>query len=109
MTNVTFDRFNKTYLGTVASVCSNNYVFRPHGSAFDTTADTNLFNVVCTNCDKTSYLLADENSPSQLGWFGGCGDILCTGRSNYIIVDWTGNFLGFQGTIIPNNTVIGNN
>ena len=33
----------------------------------------------------------------------------CTGRSNYIIQDWTGGFLGHKGTIIPNNPTIGNN
>lgn len=109
MTNVTFDHFNKTYLGTVGSVCRDNFVFRGNGGAFDSTADTNLFNVTCTNCDKESYLYADQNSPNQIGWFGGCGDILCTGRSNYLIVDWNGTFLGFPGTIIPNNTVIGSN
>ena len=65
--------------------------------------------MACTNCDTNSYLLADPNSLSQLGWFGGCGDIVCTGRSNYLVIDWDGTFLGFKGTIIPNNTVIGNN
>jgi hypothetical protein len=59
MTNVTFANFNQTYLGTVSSVCSNNFVFRGHSGAFDTVADHNLFNVACVNCDKTSYLLAD--------------------------------------------------
>lgn len=56
-----------------------------------------------------SFLLADANSPNQLGWFGGCGDILCTGKSNYLVIDWTGTFLGHIGTLIPNNTIIGSN
>jgi hypothetical protein len=109
MSNVTFDSFNQTYLGAISSQCGGNFVFRENGGASDSTADTNLFNVQCTNCDKNSYLLADENNPSQISWFGGCGDILCTGRSNFLIIDWNGTFLGFVGTIIPNNTVIGSN
>ena len=108
MTNVTFDNFRQSY-SNAASVCSSNFAFRGHDLAFDLTADTNLFNVVCSNCDTNSYVLADHNNPNQIGWFGGCGDILCTGRSNYLIIDWNGTFLGFKGTIIPNNTVIGSN
>lgn len=107
MTNVTFENFNQTYLGPVASQCRSNFVFRSHSSAFGAVADHNLFNVSLLNSDKSSYLLADENNPSQIGWFGGCGDILCTGKSNYLVVDWTGGFLGFNGTIVPNNTVFG--
>lgn len=49
------------------------------------------------------------NNPNDLGWFGGCGDILCTGRSNFVVTDFTGNFLGSPGTIIPNNRAIGDN
>lgn len=109
MTNVTLDNFRQSYGGVVGAACKSNFAFRGHSLAFDSTADTNLFNVACTNCDTNSYLFADQNSLSQLGWFGGCGDIVCTGRSNYVIIDWSGTFLGFQGTIIPNNTVVGNN
>lgn len=35
--------------------------------------------------------------------------MVCTGKSNYLITDWDGTFLGFKGTIIPNNTAIGDN
>jgi hypothetical protein len=107
MTNVTFDGFSQSYGGGLNTVCGSNFVFRGHSIAFDSTADTNLFNVACSNCDTNSYLLADQNSLSQLGWFGGCGDIVCTGRSNYLINDWSGTFLGNQGSIVPNNPVIG--
>lgn len=109
MTNVTFDRFSQSYDDPLPSSCGSNFVFRGNGGAFDTTADTNLFNVDCRNCDSNSYLLADQSDTNQLGWFGGCGDIVCTGRSNYLIIDWNGTFLGSAGTIIPNNVVIGSN
>ena len=108
MTNVTFYNFRQSYSNATAA-CRSNFAFRSHKDAFDSTADTNLFNVACNNCDTNSYLLADKNDPNQIGWFGGCGDIVCTGRSNYLIIDWNGTFLGFRGTIIPNNTVIGSN
>lgn len=106
--NVVFDNFNQVYTGAAAS-CSSNFAFRPHSGGFDSTASHNLFNCNCTKCDTDSYLYADAPSPSQLGWFGGCGDILCTGRQNYLIQDWNGSFLGFPGTLIPNNSVIGGN
>jgi hypothetical protein len=44
----------------------------------------------CNSCDSDSYVLSDAPDKNQLGWFGGCGDILCTGKQNYQVVDWTG-------------------
>lgn len=44
-----------------------------------------------------------------MGWFGGCGDMVCTGFLNYLIRDHTGTFLGFKGVLMPNNSVIGAN
>ena len=108
MTNVTFDNYKQTYSGLLSN-CSNNFVLQPHPIAVSSIADHNLFNVACTNCDTDSYLSATPNDPNHIGWFGGCGDILCTGRSNYLINDWTGNFLPFVGSIVPNNSMIGNN
>jgi len=55
--NVTFDNFRKTYTGA-ASVCGSNFVFKPHGSAWDETGSVNLYNSSCLNCDNNSYLLA---------------------------------------------------
>ena len=69
----------------------------------------NLFTSVCSNCDSNSYLKAPANSPSHLGWFGGCGDILCTGFENYLVQDHTGTFFGSKSTIIANNSVIATN
>ena len=66
----------------------------------------NLFTSHCTNCDSDSYLIAPAPSPSRLGWFGGCGDILCTGFQNYLVQDHDGMFMGTNSTIIPNNSVI---
>ena len=69
------------------------------------TGSVNLFTSKCTNCDTSSYLTAPAPSARRLGWFGGCGDILCTGFQNYLIQDHDGMFFG-GGTIIPNNSVI---
>ena len=104
--NVTFDSFRQTYTGSVAS-CSANHVFRPHGGGFDMTGSVNLFTSHCTNCDTDSYLIAPAPSPSRLGWFGGCGDILCTGFQNYLVQDHDGMFFGSKSTIVPNNSQIG--
>ena len=55
----------------------------------------------CTNCDTESYLTAPSPNPAFIGWFGGCGDIMCTGLVNYIVQDWTGTFFSQKGTLIP--------
>jgi hypothetical protein len=108
--NNVFDNFKQSYTNTsVNGICSNNFVFRPHSGAFDFSASINNYNSNCTNCDTNSFLYADPPSLSQLGWFGGCGDIVCTGFQNYLVNDFTGQFLGFVGSVIPNNTEIGSN
>lgn len=61
-----------------------------------------LYTSKCLNCDTDSYLTTPSPNPAFLGWFGGCGDILCTGLINYIIQDWTGTFFPQKGTLIPN-------
>jgi hypothetical protein len=110
LTNIIFDNFQQSYNGTsVSSICSNNFAFRPHSGGFDMVGGHYLTNCNCTRCDNESYVLADAPDSSMLGWFGGCGDLLCTGKQNYQIVDWTGGFLGTPGTVIGNNSVIGNN
>lgn len=104
--NVEFNNFRQSYSGAAAS-CSSNHAMRPHSGAFDQVGSANLFDCTCVNCDTNSYLLANSPSSSQLGWFGGCGDILCTGFNNYLVQDHTGSFFGSAGTIIGNNSVIG--
>lgn len=55
----------------------------------------------------------DPPPKSQLGWFGGCGDILCTGFNNYFIEDHTATFLPQSGkaykSLLANNSWIGDN
>ena len=48
-------------------------------------------------------------NPKNFGWSGGCGDMLCTGKNNYLIHDYTGTFLGTKGILIANNSEIGDN
>ena len=106
LNNVIFDNFKQAYTGN-ASACSSSFAFQAHRGGFDFVGGHNLFNSPCTNCDNNSYLTALTPNPAQLGWFGGCGDILCTGYNNYVITDWTGHFLGTPGQVIGNNSVIG--
>ena len=47
--------------------------------------------------------------PKNFGWDGGCGDMLCTGKNNYLIHDFTGGFIGEPGILIANNSEIGDN
>jgi hypothetical protein len=105
LTSVLFDNFQQNY--SALPQCSSNFVFRPHPDAHDAVGVHSLFDCSCSNCDNNSYLLADGNDLSQVGWHAGCGEIPCTGRSNYLVIDWNGTFLGYIGTIIPNNPAIG--
>ena len=108
LVNVTFDSFRQSYTG-FSGLCSSNFIFTPNRGGFDQVGNANLFTSKCVNCDTDSYLTAPVPSESFLGWFGGCGDMVCTGFQNYLIQDWTGTVFGFTGTIIPNNSVIAAN
>lgn len=103
-----FDNFRQSYSQSALSSCGKNFVFRPNSGAIDLTGDNNLFNCTCPNCDTGSYIICDPNDANQIGWFGGCGDIICTGKQNYLVHDFNGTFLPFKGVIIPNNPTIGN-
>ena len=107
--NNTFDNFKQTYNGSIASLCSKNFAFKPHTAANDQSGSVYLFTSKCTNCDANSYLLAPNSNPNLIGWFGGCGDIVCTGFENYLIQDFDGTFLGSKATIVPTNSLIGKN
>ena len=107
--NNTFEYYSQSYTQSALSSCGNNIVFRPHPVGDDQVGSAYIFDSRCLNCDADSYLRAPSPTPGFIGWFGGCGDILCTGYENYLIQDWTGSFFGHTGTIIPSNDVIGNN
>ena len=109
LVNVTFDNYRQTYSGAIGSACSSNFALRPHKSGWDQSGSAYLFTSKCTNCDTSSYLFAPSPSKSQIGWFGGCGDIECTGFQNYLVQDFDGTFLGSKATIIPNNSIIASN
>jgi hypothetical protein len=84
-------------------------IFKPHDGASDITASHHLNGVVCNNCALNAMALFTPPSPAQLGWLGGCGNLLCTGKNNYLIHDHTGDLLGAPGILLANNSVIGDN
>lgn len=100
-----FENFRNEYPGN--SFCGNNYLFIRHNIASDIIAGHYLRNTTCINCDPNRFLRADPPNPAWRGWFGGCGSFDCTGPNNYLIEDQTGEFLGFQGSIVPNNSLVG--
>lgn len=106
--NVTFDNYRVTYTGNLTS-CANNLVFMPHPLAHDLTGSHYLTQTYCTNCEQNAWAYFSPPDPGQLGWFGGCGLLLCTGFNNYIIQDHDGSFMGSPGTIVANNSWIGDN
>lgn len=102
ITDTKFENYGKDF-----SYCQNNYVFIRHNIASDMTAGHYLRNTVCQNCDVNYALRADRPDEKWRGWFGGCGSLDCTGPNNYLIEDQTGEFLGFVGSIVANNTMVG--
>ena len=73
------------------------------------TGSHHLLNTTCNNCSINAYGYFDPPNEDDLGWEGGCGKILCTGKNNYLIHDWNGTFLPEPGVLIANNSVIGDN
>ena len=98
---VTFDNFRQNY--TDLTGCGSNFMFKVHGGASDQTGGHYLTNSPCTNCDTESYLFAQKPLQSNFGWFGGCGELFCTGRVNYMIQDMDGSLLGQRGAVVPDN------
>ena len=82
-------------------------VFKRHMGAADATASHYLTNTRCLNCEPKSWAYFDPPSTGWRGWFGGCGEIDCTGPSNYLIHDKDGLFTGEVSQILSNNTMIG--
>jgi len=105
--NTEFNNFRQSY--PTLPQCSNNVIFRPHGGASDITGSHHLFDSNCTDCQLEAYAHFDSPNQGDLGWFGGCGDILCTGMNNYLIHDHSGTFLPQKGVLLANNSWIGNN
>ena len=82
-------------------------VFRRHSGASDGTGSHHLLNTRCINCEKESWAYFDPPSASWKGWFGGCGELDCTGPNNYIIFDQDGDFTGEISQLLANNSWVG--
>lgn len=104
--NVTFENFNQIYSEPALIQCNNNIIFRPHPIDVDLIGTHHLWNSQCNNCSIDAYAYFDPPKASELGWAGGCGSLLCTGRNNYMIHDHSGTFLPTKGILIANNTNI---
>ncbi len=105
--NVEFNNFKQTYSNMAQ--CSGNVIFRPHSGGMDITASHHLFNTTCVDCQLGAFAYFQPPNPHDLGWFGGCGDILCTGMNNYFIQDHSGTMLPQKGILLANNSWIGDN
>ena len=106
---ITFDSFMQTYTGAVATKCSRNVMFEVHPIDDSNVANHHFFNTTVINSDTSALGYYAPPLQRNFGWFGGCGNLLCTGRNNYLMIDHDGGLLGFQGLIIPNNSAIGDN
>ena len=82
-------------------------VFRRHNIASDGSASHHLTQTVCNNCTKESWAYFEKPNIGWRGWFGGCGEIDCTGPNNYLISDQDGMFTGEESQLLSNNSVVG--
>jgi len=89
------------------SQCSNNIVFKSHSSASDLSGSAYTWNNKCTNCEFNALASFDPPKLSELTWFGGCGNMTCTGKNNYIIQDNTATLFPNVGVLIANNSWVG--
>ena len=101
---IVFDNFKVTYPGF--DQCRKNVVFRQHPGAPDAAMGTYLTNTVCQNCDDDAKFDL-ISSAGGLGWFGGCGSMVCTGMRNMLVYDKDGKFLGKKGIVIGDNREFG--
>lgn len=100
-----FVNFGQSFTGL--SDCSSVVVFRRNPDSLENIGSTYIFNSTCTNCTNEGRAYFQPPPPATETNLG-CGEISCTGPNNYIIQDQTGEFLGTAGTMIANNSKIGN-
>jgi len=105
--DVTFYNYRTSYSEPVLARCGGNYLFRPNGGAPDLIGSVYSWNTACNNCDFDALARLDAPKRSEFGWFGGCGNMLCTGKNNYILEDHTGHLFNQTGVILANNSWIG--
>ncbi len=91
VSDIVFENFNQNF--PQLPNCTNNSAWTTHHGASDSTAGHYLTNVECKNCDEKNKFFFKSPKPFWLGWFGGCGQMLCTGPENVLMHDWTGKFI----------------
>lgn len=68
-----------------STICTDNNVFKASSLASEATAAHFLRNTKCTNCDQDGKMYLVEPDPNERGWFGGCGNMDCSGQENIMI------------------------
>ena len=106
LNNITFE--NYLYNNAQLPYCSGMAVFKKHSGASDGTASHHLTKTKCINCETKSWAYFEKPNIAWRGWFGGCGELDCTGPNNYLIHDQDGNFTGEKSQLLANNSMIGN-
>lgn len=52
-----------------------------------------MYNAYCIDCEIEGHFHFRNPSPGWAGWFGGCGEFLCTAPDNVMVTDHTGTYL----------------
>ena len=101
--NVVFDSYRQNYSEANLAQCSKNVVLTTHPSAADLVGGHYFWNSSCTNCQFEAMAIFDPPKLSDLGWSGGCGNITCTGKKNYFLMDHTATLFPGGGVLLPSN------
>ena len=81
--------------------CSQNTIISMLPHAPDAISSIYLINTTTINSNIDSFFELSQPDPDYLGLLGGCGDFNCTGQTNWLLTDLTGDFLNLTSQIIP--------
>ena len=87
-----FQNYRDTYTGFPN--CGNNHLYTVKDDFEDSVSGNYVSNVTCENCEESALFHFKNPDKTLIGWKGGCGEIVCSGKSNHLFHDLTGNLLG---------------
>lgn len=101
--NVVFDSYRQNYTQAHLAQCSKNVILTTNRGASDFVGGHYFWDSSCVNCQFEAMANFDPPRLDELGWFGGCGNMTCTGKKNYFMMDHTATLFPDGGVLLANN------
>ena len=101
--NVVFDSYRQNYTQAHLAQCSKNVILTTNPGASDFVGGHYFWDSSCVNCQFEAMAYFDPPRLDELGWFGGCGNMTCTGKKNYFMMDHTATLFPDGGVLLANN------